>query len=131
MNFVRDSQFAKALSSIVHSPLPRCTVVRLSQLLKASPPISVTLLGMATDVRPVDLKAELPISSTLLGMVTDVRFPQPPKAESSIFHTLLGMETDVWFSLQPKVERPISVTPSGMETDVRLHSQYILNVDNQ
>ena len=49
------------------------TEVRELQMLKAQPPIVVTLLGMVTEVRePQPLKAQPPIVVTLLGMVTEV-----------------------------------------------------------
>jgi hypothetical protein len=68
------------------------TEVSLPQPKKAHGPNSVTLFGMAIEVRPSHLiKASLPISVTLFGMVIEVRPLQPPKAHAPISVTLSGM----------------------------------------
>ena len=52
----------------------------------------VTLLGMVTEVRPVQSrKAPTPIEVTLLGMVTEVRLVQPQKAYCLISITPFGI----------------------------------------
>ena len=52
----------------------------------------VTLLGMVTDVKPVQpYKAYSPILVTLFGMVTDVKPLQLYKAYSTILVTLPGI----------------------------------------
>ena len=57
--------------------------------------MDLTLLGMVTDVNPLQLrKADLPIDVTLLGMATDFNPLQPSKDEP-IDVTLLGMVTEV------------------------------------
>ena len=58
--------------------------------------MDVTLLGMITDVKPLQLENALaPIDVTLLGMITDVRPLQPPKASVPMDVTPLPMLTDV------------------------------------
>ena len=76
-------------------------IILALSLVKASPPIVVTLLGMVTEVKERQpLKALYPIVVTLLGIVTEVRELQPLKALSRIVVTLLGMVTEVR-ELQP------------------------------
>ena len=59
---------------------------------KASPPISVTELGMVTSVKPLQpLKALYPIVLTELGKVTLVKPVQPWKADQRISVIVLGM----------------------------------------
>ena len=73
----------------------------------------VTLLGMVTDVRPVQLwKANSPIYVTEFGMVMDVRLLQPEKAPFLIETTEFGILTDMSFSYPPNAYSPMVVTPS-------------------
>jgi hypothetical protein len=63
---------------------------------KASSPMIVTLSGMVTEVREVQLlKALISIFFTLLPMLTEVSEEQSWKAARPILVTLLGITTEV------------------------------------
>ena len=67
-------------------------LVRLLQPLKASLPIFVTLLGIATEVKLLqDSKVRIPMLLTLLGKVTEVTLPQPLKALLAMLVTPSGI----------------------------------------
>ena len=71
-------------------------IILVRLLVKASSPIFVTLFGIVTNVRALQLlKAFSPIVVTLFGMVTEVRSLQSLKAPSPIVVTLFGMVTKV------------------------------------
>ena len=75
----------------------------------------VTLLGIVTEVRPVQPeKADAPILVTLLGMVMEVRSEQPKNACSPIVVTLLGMVTEVRPVQPEKAKCAIPFVPSLM-----------------
>ena len=68
----------------------------LGTLQKAKNPMLVTLLGMVTEVNPLQpQKAQSPMVVTLLGMVTEVNPLQPQKAQSPMLVTLFGMTKSV------------------------------------
>ena len=68
------------------------TEVSRLQPLKASSPISATLLGIAAEVNPLQsLNAPSPIDVTPLGSVTDVKPLQPQNAYLPIPVTLYNM----------------------------------------
>jgi hypothetical protein len=57
--------------------------------MKAPSPMLVTLLGIVTEVKLLQLeKAEFPMLVTLLGIVTDLKPLQPIKASSPMLVTL-------------------------------------------
>ena len=78
-------------------------------------PISLTELGMKTDLIPVQpLKAPKPMETTEFGIVTDVNPEQPAKALLPMETTEFGIVTDVNPEHSAKAASPIAVIKLGM-----------------
>jgi len=71
------------------------TDVNPPQSQKAASPMSVTLFGIVTEVKPQLLKAEFPIFVTLFGIVTKVKSKQPLKALYPIDVAFVPILTDI------------------------------------
>ena len=72
----------------------------------------VTLFGISTEVRPVQLeKAEEPMLVTLFGIVTEVRLVQPENAPSPMLVTLLGITV----FLQPTISVFVAVSMIALQ----------------
>ena len=105
----------------------------LLQLENAKLPISVTELGIVTDVSPLQNKnAARPIEVTELGIVTDVSPLQLLNASSPIEVTELGIVTDVSPLQSPNAASPIEVTQQHHYVVLSLlfckKNYYILNI---
>ncbi|WP_287366485.1 hypothetical protein, partial [Prevotella sp.] len=65
--------------------------------MKALSPIVVTLFGMVTEVRELQmLKAQPPIVVTLLGMVTEVRELQSSYLQPIITQYFIDNKSEIW-----------------------------------
>jgi hypothetical protein len=78
------------------------TLVKTAFLNADSPMVS-TLLPKVTLVKPVFMNASLPMVSTLLPVTSVVKAPHPIKASSRMFSTLSPMTSVVKYSHPPKV----------------------------
>jgi hypothetical protein len=84
----------------------------------------VTLLGMVTDVRPLQpWKAEIPMVVTLLGMVIDVRPEQFMKADLPMLVTLLGIVV----LLQPRIRVFVDVSIRALQLSLELYCGFSLS----
>ena len=107
-------------------PLSTDIAAKALQPSKTSIPIDVTLLGMVTDVRPVQkLKASLPIDFTLLGMVNDFRPVQFSKALSPMPVTLLGMTV----FMQPEIIVLVAVSMIALQFSRESYTVFPLSTD--
>ena len=95
---------------------PISIVARLLQLLKALPPMLVTLSGIVMLVRLVQpMKALPPMLITLSGIVILVRLVQPLKASSPMMVTgLPSMAAGMVNSLDAFLSQPVIVTSSSL-----------------
>ena len=80
----RPEQFEKAYPGIDRIPAPKIISDRLEFAWKAPSPRDVTLSGITTLARFVELKASVPIETTLSGMIISVRLKHPLKQFAGI-----------------------------------------------